>query len=305
MDAVTAEWIAVDWGTTNLRAFAMAGSCAVASAEAAKGMAGLAREDFEPALLEVVGGWLAPARRTDIVACGMVGSRQGWVEADYEAVPWKPGRALRMAPVPSMDPRIRVHVLHGLKQMDPPDVMRGEETQIAGFLAGEPNYQGVICLPGTHTKWAEITRGEVRRFTTIMTGELFALIGKQSVLRYSIAEKGWSEPAFEAGVRDGLSRPETISAALFAIRAGSLLTGLDPVEARAKLSGLLIGIELAGTASYRGGEIVLIGSEATCRPYAEALRIAGAAARVLDATEMTLAGLSAAHGSLQKEGTFS
>lgn len=306
MDAITAEWIAVDWGTTNLRAFAMAGDRAVASAETAKGMAGLAPEEFEPTLLDLIDPWLAHGKPTEIIACGMVGSQQGWVEAGYEAVPCAPRRAVPMARAPSVDPRIRVHVLHGLKQADPPDVMRGEETQIAGFLAGDPGFEGVICLPGTHTKWARVAAGEVRRFTTVMTGELFALIGRQSVLRHSVADNGWSNAAFETGVRDGLSRPESLSAALFAIRAGGLLAGLDPVEARSRLSGLLVGVELAGTADYRdGGEIVLVGSEATCGPYGAALRLCGATPRLVDAAAMTLAGLGAAHDAFQQEETFS
>jgi 2-dehydro-3-deoxygalactonokinase len=88
------------------------------------------------------------------------------------------------------DPRLRVSILPGLKQAVPPDVMRGEETQIAGFLAAAPGFDGVLCLPGTHAKWVQISAEEVVSFRTFMTGELFDLLSTQSVLRHSIAGEG-------------------------------------------------------------------------------------------------------------------
>ena len=96
------------------------------------------------------------------------------------------------ARAPTADPRLVVRILPGLSQDDPPDVMRGEETQIAGLLAREPDFDGIACLPGTHTKWAHVSAGEVVSFASYMTGELFGLLAATSVLRKTLAEDGWS-----------------------------------------------------------------------------------------------------------------
>ncbi len=301
MPDVTADWIAVDWGSSNLRAWAMAADGSVdAEAEAATGAVGLGPEGFEPALLALVGGWLG-ARRTDVLICGMAGARGGWVEAAYAAVPCAPG-PVAFARAPTADPRMAVRILPGLRQDSPADVMRGEETQIAGLLAGEPRFDGVACLPGTHTKWCHLSAGEVVSFTSYMTGEIFALLAGQSVLRKTVGAEGWSEADFAEAVEDGLARPERVASRLFGLRAETLLHGLAPHRARARLSGLLIGAELAGARPYwLGREVVLIGATALAEAYRTALGFGGLTARVVDATDMTRAGLAAARAALQSE----
>jgi 2-dehydro-3-deoxygalactonokinase len=297
--AIRPDWIAVDWGTSNLRAWAM-GADGVPLAEAAseRGMGTLDRDGFEPALVDLIGPWLG-SEPVDVIACGMVGSRQGWVEAPYAAVPSPPRRDTPFARAPTRDPRLRVHVLHGLKQDRPPDVMRGEETQIAGLLARAPGFDGVACLPGTHSKWAHLSAGEVVAFASFMTGELFALLSRQSVLRHSVGAEGWSDADFAEAVEDTLARPERMAARLFGLRAEALIADLSPERARARLSGLLIGVELAAARPYwLGREVVLIGAAGTTRAYAAALALTGLAPRILPATEMTLAGLAAARAQL-------
>jgi len=298
-DPAAVDWIAVDWGTSNLRAWAMdAEGAPLASASSAAGMGGLAPEAFEPALLALVGGWLAPGRATEVVACGMVGARQGWIEAPYAAVPCAPGRAFVTAP--TADPRLAVRVLGGLSQAAPPDVMRGEETQIAGLIAATPRFDGIACLPGTHSKWAHVSAGEVVSFASFMTGELFALLARQSVLRHGVAAEGWSEPDFAEAVEETLARPERLAARLFGIRAAGLLDGLAPERARARLSGLLIGAELAAARPYwLGREVVLVGAPAAAAAYAAALGLCGAATRHSEADATTLAGLAAARAAMQ------
>ena len=135
-----------------------------------------------------------------VIACGMVGARQGWIEAPYSQVPCAPVGLSMIKPVVE-DTRLDVSILPGLSQTDPADVMRGEETQIAGYLAENPGFDGVLCLPGTHTKWAHISAGEVVSFRTFMTGELFALVSSQSVLRHSVGA-GWDGPAYRSAVSD-------------------------------------------------------------------------------------------------------
>jgi 2-dehydro-3-deoxygalactonokinase len=298
-DPVAVDWIAVDWGTSNLRAWAMdADGHPAADATSSSGMAGLDRDGFEPALLALIDPWLGDGP-IDVIACGMVGARQGWAEAAYSSVPCPPGPAGRLARPRAIDPRLAVHIVPGLKQRDPPDVMRGEETQIAGFLAGEPDFDGILCLPGTHSKWAHVSAGEVVSFTSFMTGEIFALLGRESVLRHSVAADGWSEPDFLEAVDETLSRPERLAARLFGLRAESLLADLAPERARARLSGLLIGAELAATRPYwLGRDLVLIGAAGLADAYRAALAHCGLVARQVAVAGLTLAGLAAAQAAL-------
>ncbi|WP_298935069.1 2-dehydro-3-deoxygalactonokinase [uncultured Ruegeria sp.] len=286
------EWIAADWGTSHLRVWAMQGEAVLDQAKSDRGMARLAGGDFQTALLDLISGWLGSGP-VDVMACGMVGARQGWVEAPYSAVPSTPVPTVPIR-VPNTDPHIRAFVVPGLKQNNPPDVMRGEETQIAGFLATRPNWDGVLCLPGTHTKWVQISAGEVISFRTFMTGELFELLRGQSVLKHSVAE-GWDEDAFADAVADTLSKPEQLAARLFGLRAADLLQGQDAGVARAKLSGLLIGAELAATRPYwLGQQLATIGADEVSHIYAKALQQQGAVVETANATQTTLTGLSLA-----------
>lgn len=285
-------WIAVDWGTSNLRAWAMGPGGILAEVSSEDGMGRLSREGFEPALLRLIGPWLEGGA-VPVIACGMVGSRQGWCEAPYRTVPCTPLDAAALVAAPTTDPRLTVHIAPGLKQSTPADVMRGEETQIAGVLALMPGYDGVLCLPGTHSKWAQISAGEVVSFQTFMTGEMFALMSEQSVLRHGMQGDGWDDAAFDVAVSDALSRPERLGARLFSLRAEGLIAGLAPASARARLSGLLIGTELAAARPYwLGQRVTLVGAARLSAAYSRALRSQGVAADLLSVTDCTLAGLA-------------
>ncbi|MGR3515348.1 MAG: 2-dehydro-3-deoxygalactonokinase [Paracoccaceae bacterium] len=288
-----ADWIAVDWGTSNLRAWAMRGGEVVAEAGSDQGMGTLEVDGFEPALLALIEPWLG-AGTMPIVACGMVGARQGWIEAPYAQVPCPPvGDGVIRAP--SKDPRLSVTILPGLSQATPPDVMRGEETQIAGFLADAPDFDGVLCMPGTHTKWVQISAGEVVSFRTYMTGEMFALLAKQSVLRHSM-DDGFDTEAFRAAVRDGMGAPQALAAQFFSLRAEGLLATPAAGAAKARLSGLLIGAELAAAKPYwLGQRLALLGAGKLVQLYEDALVAEGASLEVHDVTRATLAGLFAAY----------
>ncbi len=287
------RWIAVDWGTSNLRAWAMGSKGKIlAEAESSDGMGKLSRDDFEPALLRLIGPWLRGGA-VPVIACGMVGSRQGWCEAPYRSVPCAPLDAKAVVFVPTVDPRLQVRIAPGLKQVTPADVMRGEETQIAGALSLLPGYDGVLCLPGTHSKWVQISAGEVVSFQTFMTGEMFALLSEASVLRHGLQGAGWDDTAFQAAVSDALARPERLGARLFSLRAEGLIEGLAPSAARARLSGLLIGTELAAARPYwLGQRVTLVGAEKLSAAYTLALKAQGVDPQSLAATDCTLAGLS-------------
>ncbi|QDA36706.1 2-dehydro-3-deoxygalactonokinase (plasmid) [Paracoccus liaowanqingii] len=292
---MTIDWIAADWGTTNLRLWAMSGRSIVEARTFDRGMGGLAPQDFAPVLAEATAGWPA----VPVIACGMVGSRQGWVEAPYIPVPCP--AVPQLIPVPG-DPGGRpVRIAAGLRQDSPADVMRGEETQIAGLLALTPDFDGIACLPGTHTKWVRISAREICNFKTFMTGELFALIAGHSVLRHSLGEgEGEGDPqAFLAAVSDAMARPERGYGGLFQLRAESLLSGLDPAVARARLSGTLIGWELAAARPWwLGCEVTVIGAPALSQLYADALAAQGVPVSRMSDRDATLAGLTAAHRSV-------
>lgn len=286
-------WIAADWGTSHLRLWLMGpDDRPLKRIDSDRGMARLTAADYEPLLLDLLSDHLAGAP-LQVLICGMAGAKQGWVEAPYAAVPCKP--PVEGISVATQDPRLQVRILPGLKQMRPPDVMRGEETQIGGFLAAEPQFDGILCLPGTHNKWAHISAEEVVSFRTFMTGELFALLGSQSVLRHSVTGDGWDQEAFAEAVSDTLSRPATLTSALFTLRADGLLNGTPAATSRARLSGLLIGAELAAARPYwLGQEVVILGEDAVAGAYLAALTAQGVSARIVPAEDITLRGLTAA-----------
>ncbi len=298
MSDIKPDWIAVDWGTSNMRAWAMSASGTVlAEARSDKGMGELARDAFEPELLRIVGDWINGP--TTVITCGMVGSRQGWVEAPYSAVPC-PALPEGFARAPAQHPNLQVYVIPGIKQASPADVMRGEETQIAGFLARNKNWDGVICLPGTHTKWVHVSADEVVSFQTFMTGELFATISEHTVLRHSIATEGWDDDEFAAAVADAMARPERLAARLFSLRAEGLLNDLSGAAARARLSGLLIGAELAAAKPYwLGQQIAVIGAGGLSKLYVDALAAQHAPATQVQGDAITIAGLTAAYRRLK------
>ena len=292
-------WIAVDWGTSALRATRMDGDRVLERRETGAGMGGLAADAFEGALLSLVDDWLQDGGVAEVLASGMVGARQGWHEAPYRAVPCPPlGDDPVAAPV--RDRRLRVRIVPGLAQRRPhPDVMRGEEVQIAGVLARHDGFDGCVCLPGTHTKWAHVSAGEVVSFRTAMTGEVFALLAERSVLRHSMAGEGWDGAAFDAALSDALSRPEILLARLFQLRAADLLDGQDAGAARAVASGLLLGAELASTRPWwLGRDVVVCGTARTAPPYLRALGAQGIRTTAVPAEEATLAGLAALHRSV-------
>lgn len=287
------DWIAADWGTSNLRVWAMSDSGTVIdTAESDRGMGKLGRGDFEPALKQLVDPWVSEP--TTVIACGMVGSRQGWTEATYATVPCDTAPDAFFAPTVS-DTNLNVQIIPGIKQMDPADVMRGEETQIAGFLALNPNWDGVICLPGTHTKWVHVSANEVVSFQTFMTGELFSLISKNSVLRHSVGD-GLDNEGFKRGLDEALARPERLAARLFSLRAEGLLSEQDPDMATGRLSGLLIGAELAGAKPYwLGQQVAVLGAGPLAKLYIDALATQSVPAIQVQAERATLAGLTAAY----------
>jgi len=296
------DWVAVDWGTSNLRAWGIApGGGVTFEKSSPKGMGKLTREDFPQALAELLAG-VAPASAgaLDVLICGMAGARQGWLEAPYLEAPTDLRGLLDGAVRPAMpDGRIAPAILPGVCQKAGADnVMRGEETQLLGLATLTPGFSGVVCMPGTHSKWAQLAGTRIESFSTAMTGEMFEVLRTHSVLRHSfngdINGPGRAD-GFAKGAAAGLDHPEQLLGTLFQVRAASLLSGRQPDWCAGYLSGLLIGTEIGSNRHLIGAQSVpLIGSPALCALYAQVLEMTGARGEPRDATEIVLAGLKAA-----------
>ena len=289
-------WIAIDWGSSNLRVWALNNNNAILdSISSNDGMLGLASSEFEPLLSEKISKWGVGDVNVPILCCGMVGAKQGWVEAPYASIPYKLMQEVDSVKVRCSDDRLNVRILGGLRQDNPADVMRGEETQIRGFLSIFSNFDGIICLPGTHTKWVHVSAGEVISFRTFMSGELFDLLSKYSVLKHSVKSDGWDDEEFKSAVSESISNPQKIFSDFFKLRADHLLKQVEQSELRSKLSGYIIGVELAGAKPYwLGQNVVILGNDNLSKIYKTALEGQGIFAQEIDATECTLNGLAQA-----------
>ena len=276
--------IALDWGTSNLRASLLGpGGVVLDRRSAAGGVMAVPDRRFEPALRALCGDWI-DNHRCPLVASGMIGSRQGWVEAPYLHCPATlQAAAARLVAVPLHGGAV-LHIVPGLIADGgdgQADVMRGEETQLwgAGLAAGE-----VCVLPGTHSKWAWMgAGGAVELFQTHMTGELYAVLVQHSILGRLMpqAPSAAAQPeAFADGVRLGRAGHARLTHTLFAARTAGL-TGRQPAAALPDfLSGLLIGAEIAGACRDGAPAVVtLLGEAALCERYAAALALAGIDAR--------------------------
>lgn len=294
----------VDWGTSNLRIWLLGESGGVLGHTAsADGADGLGAKDFEKMLrmkLAALGAVWPAYAKLPVVICGMAGARNGWLEAGYVPVPAAPADCLSHA-VKVEAEGIDVRILPGLSNMDEqyPDVMRGEETQLLGLAALEQDFSGLICLPGTHSKWVRFERGRILNFHTAMTGELFALLSRQSVLRHVIGERMAftpDSPAFDAGVAEALAQPERLILNLFPVRAAGLLAGQTGEVAAARLSGLLIGAEISASIAQLPADVpvALAAAGRLTQLYAQVLRRAGRDYRLFDAEALALTGLRAA-----------
>jgi 2-dehydro-3-deoxygalactonokinase len=174
--------------------------------------------------------------------------------------------------------------------------MRGEETQLAGVFRGA-EAAGLACLPGTHSKWAEIASGTVRRFATAMTGDLYAAVRGHTILALADpARDRHDEAVFRAAVAEALAAPATLPAALFAIRARALLSGTAPEVTGSALSGFLIGAEIAWARGlgFAQGPVRLVAAGVLAERYLAALAVAEIAAVPVDSAAATVAGLHAA-----------
>ena len=292
-------YVAVDWGTSSFRLWLIGKDGNVlAERRSAEGMTVAARTGFAEVLASHLAAVSAP-EGLPVLICGMAGAKQGWVEAGYLDTPAAlsaiPAAAVR---IPGVEADIRI--LPGLAQRDvaAPDVMRGEETQLLGAAGELGSGNHLVCMPGTHSKWVRLSGGRVEGFSTFMTGELFEAVAKHTILSHAIAEAGavpGDSAAFRTAVKRMVENPALATSQLFSVRAGSLIAGLSPEDARARLSGTLIGLEIAGALSMvaEGTPVALVVSGGLGVLYRQALAAAGLSPSVIDADTAVRNGLAA------------
>lgn len=292
MNETPTTLVALDWGTSSLRAFRMDASGKVLERRANRhgilNLPGEGKAGFERAFEDICAGWIDD-RTVPVIAGGMVGSAQGWLETPYLRCPVSLSGLAADAKTLTTQKGHKVVIAPGVKFDDAaeaPDVMRGEEIQIAGTLAGQAQWteHSLLVLPGTHSKWAEIRDGRIVRFSTYMTGEIFSVLRQHSILGKLMPDDGTVSPedaarAFNQGLsmaRD--SQPGDLTRQLFSVRTLGLTERMPKTELADYLSGLLIGHELVSglahtAALQKNTPLVLIGESALCARYAQALSL--------------------------------
>lgn len=303
--------LAVDWGTSSLRAWLMGGRGEILSARhRAKGLLSIAdlpaaerSAEYERIYTELCGDWLGEHPALPAIACGMVGSTEGWANADYLTVP----TLLTFGKEALTEVRHDLGVLHlvpGLRVAShgdtPGDLLRGEESQLVGALEllGQDTPHCTFVLPGTHTKWVRVDSGTVTSFTTVMTGEIFGLLLRHGLLARTAAPSTVDDKAFDRGLRTTADRG--LPAELFGARALVLDGLLDPASVPDYLSGVLIGDEVRHQFPRYGaaGSFIVCGAPELCGRYARALQKVGVEPRILteDATARGLWTIAAGAG---------
>lgn len=286
--------VAVDWGTTHRRAYALGhdNQCLAEHQDADGALA--ARGRFGASLqtaLQALG--VAPQR---IVLTGMVGSALGWHNVPYVGaeVPLAELRShlFRVPDATDLPPTFIAPGYCVRNATGRPDVMRGEETQLLGAVV-QGQASGLFVLPGTHSKWVALAHGRVTALRTYMTGELFALLGQHGTLAAAAQGQEDDDSAFAQGVHD--SAEGALGHQLFAARARVVCGDLPATQARAYLSGLLIGSELRDALALRNDRhapLQLIGSPELAQRYVRAAALLDASAQALDARSLYLHALT-------------
>ncbi len=271
--------IAVDWGGSRLRAYRLDPTGQVLERRGSDRGALACEGRHAQALAAVVDGWDDPL----LVLCGMVGARGGWVEVPYLPCPADIGSLaagmVDLGGVARQEPALasrQLWCVPGLADhtADAADVMRGEESQIAGLLDPLGPGAHTICLPGTHSKWVRVEDGRVTTISTALTGEMYGLLRGHSILARCMpqAEPPLDEAAFDAGL-DQARRGTGLLQDLFGVRTATLFERFTAQALPSYLSGLLLGHELAPALARldHGAMVHLVGSDSLLERYARAL----------------------------------
>jgi len=273
------QLIGLDWGTTSCRAYLIGADGAVLERVTdGPGILKVENGAFGAALDKMIGGW----PRLPVILSGMIGSRQGWVEAPYANCPTATENIVAaLAKIEHAGRPIALVPGLSCENGGMPDVMRGEETQILGGLELAKQEGGVFLLPGTHSKWAGVTQGWITSFRTFMTGEVFGALTDHTILGRLMRE-GVDADAFARGVREGasLGSAGALLNRVFATRTYGLMNQLPDTALSDYLSGLLVGAEIAEATKQIENPVTIIASPALAQRYTEALRLLGHESRL-------------------------
>ncbi|MDC1513523.1 2-dehydro-3-deoxygalactonokinase [Porticoccaceae bacterium] len=313
-------FIAGDWGTTHLRLYLcqykLGQPLNILATQTGPGVSQI-NGDFEQIFFDLAGDWLQEQGPMPVILSGMVGSNIGWQAAPYIECPASAEQIVSGRTVFKAR-GIAFSIISGLKTLNPlgtPDLMRGEELQLLGWLRVANLKQQtaqLVVLPGTHNKWALLQDGKIETFITALTGELYSLLQNHSVLIANPDSAEFSEDVFLQGVKVATTLESgQLLQALFATRSRQVLGELSESHASSYLSGLLIGSDMVGSLTLmkklmgRISSVDLIGDSALSRCYQLALESVGVAAQLRDATQIALSGYQAVYEALQASHSLS
>ncbi|KFC04471.1 2-dehydro-3-deoxygalactonokinase [Trabulsiella guamensis ATCC 49490] len=295
------NWIAIDWGTTNFRAFLLENNQVIDSLSEPCGLLSVQEAQFAAALQCLLSPWLAATPHLPIVMAGMVGSQQGWKNVPYASLPAGAGDLFDGSctfQTPWGSPAWIIPGVNGTSRYGQPDVMRGEEIQLLGLVAMHPAENHLALLPGTHSKHARMHHGEIIDFSTFMTGELFSLLCKQSLLGRDLPQQVPHDASFVFGVETA-SQNTPFSHLIFSARTRRLMGDVAAEHIHSYLSGLLIGYELAEVDVAVPAWVV--GSPALTARYLRAAEVTGLTLTAVDGDSCFLRGLALLRSLIQEK----
>ncbi|WP_372572282.1 2-dehydro-3-deoxygalactonokinase [Ruegeria jejuensis] len=289
----------LDWGTSNLRAYCVdeAGTI-LGQVSRDAGVKTMPEAGYPVLVQQLLADLAPPAPIRHALLVGMVGSELGWRETPMRPAPASlSDLAHHLNPVPGHPCRV-IPGVSALSVAGLPDMMRGEETQVLGALAETGQTSGLFCLPGTHCKWVQCDDGRITRITTAMTGELFDLLTRHSVLRAQTGSDDTEDDltAFDEGVQTALTGLGAAQLA-FSVRPRALVADKSgAASARSYLSGILIGAELQTMQAHqKGSALTIIGAPALTRAYARACVILDIKAKTMDGATAVSRGAALIH----------
>ena len=281
-----ADLIAIDWGTSSFRAWALSGNGTVIDEiSSSTGILAVPNGDFDAVFEAAVGAWLDAKPGLPVIASGMITSRNGWCETPYLPLPVAAEDLARaLTPFTTRKGRTVYFVTGTARNPETglPDVIRGEETELVGHLASGGSGQGIFVMPGTHSKWMRAEGGALVDFETYMTGEIFAVLGKHSILgRLMKTDAPPSNDSFRRGVEVARDARSSITSTLFSARSLALFDRLAQADIADYLSGLLIGEEVrSGIATHSGvAAVTVVGRGDLADRFAIALELFGVPVR--------------------------
>lgn len=285
------KWIAIDWGTTNFRAFLVNYHKIEDRLSAPLGLLQVTDRQFAATLQSLLSGWLTQHGSLPILMAGMVGSQQGWADVPYVTLPAHAGDFATHTVEVATPWGSRCHIVAGAtceSEWGFPDVMRGEEVQLLGLAELHPAAAHRVILPGTHSKHARLCDGKLINFSTFMTGELYATLINHSLLGKDVPVSPQDDAAFDLGVANSKKSP-FLSHAVFSARTLRLRGAITPAQVSSYLSGLLLGSELA---ALDADNAWVVGSASLALNYQRAARQFGISLQVADGSACFVQGLS-------------